>query len=313
MDFTNAQFGDRLLPHLSFKFAAKEVEGEQFTKVATLAFREQDSGIAPFAAWPAQNADEFGPVLQLDFVEDPTSTQQGEWQALTQEDRACVSSILQKLPSMLAKLENQGRQLERPWAQWQGLARQMRVPPLNESAQVSQGRAEAPMQPVAPLGYESVQLGENFVQHNYEHLRLDFSGLRHRDRLVGTYTVKLGATDVKDGCFSNQALLVFRDLDDGRPPLEAWPKATADAFGPVIKLAFAEKIRPEEEADWQKLTATDLDFVEGLLAVLPAALKELKQQDKQIQREWEDWVDLLAGMRMPEFSPDPAKAEGASA
>ncbi len=114
----NLACAGKTLPELSFKLAAKEVDAETFTEFGCLEFRDQDSGIAPFIAWPPAESDEFGPVMALECPATLNEAQHSTWISLASADRTFIDALLEQLASTIEQLEQRGEDLGRPAEHW---------------------------------------------------------------------------------------------------------------------------------------------------------------------------------------------------
>mgnify|MGYP003624825609 CR=1 FL=1 len=121
----NLTYNERILPQLSFKLAAKETTEEGFSDLGCLEFREQESGLAPFIAWPPTQQDEYGPVLSLECPAEMSDQQHDSWLTLTTTDRKMVALLLPMLNRLVSTLDQQGDNLGRPCEQWQQLLHTM--------------------------------------------------------------------------------------------------------------------------------------------------------------------------------------------
>lgn len=321
-EFSNVHYDDRLLPQLRFKLAAKEVKpGEEFTRRAALLLREQEGGVAPFDAWPPAQSDQHGPLLSLEFGGELNQAQQADWNSLTVDDRGFLRALLAALPAALGQLEPKVPTPERPWAHWKRLIETMRsvlaeaapAKPAGEKAAVveqveSPKKAEktektepaksaaAPTAPAKPVRFAGVSMTEVSRRPDYEHLRLEFKDLRWGERAFPTYGFRLAAPQVRGGRLGEQLVLAFRTLGDGNMPLECWPTAAQDEYGPVLRLAFGGSLGEAQKADWARLTANDKALVDALVRSLPSAIKQLRQAklELSIERDWADWENLVA-------------------
>jgi uncharacterized coiled-coil DUF342 family protein len=290
----NLLFAGRFLPSLQFKLQAKGVQGDAFSSQGCLAFRDQEGGLSPFMTWPPLRSDEYGPVLQLDFVNNPGEKGQADWQSLFAEDKQFLNGLLQNLLRVIDALEASGEELNRPWSQWTQLVETMRAFLPDHAQQDTGKQVSAPKEtrPEPKAAFATAELGEEFVGKNYEHLRLDIS---HLDTPVGkyaTYGFKLGALNSADSAFAEKLILEFRPSDALPKPLECWDKAPTDEHGKRLRLFFGEALSAEEQADWSCLSEKDRQLLGHIQGLLPALVTAVGQTAK-IKRSWDDWQAAL--------------------
>lgn len=145
--------------------------------------------------------------------------------------------------------------------------------------------------------FDDVKLREANVSIGYEHLWLDFTNVQFVDRYFPSFNFKLAAKEVKGDKFTKHATLVFRNLSNNLAPLDAWPPAKSDKFGPILQLEFVDALSKSELDDWRGLTNDDRAFIAALLARLPDILAKLEAESSMLKRPWKQWHQLVALMQ----------------
>lgn len=142
------------------------------------------------------------------------------------------------------------------------------------------------------LSVDSVSLVEDYRTEGYSHLWLECTNLQFGQAVEEDYRFKIV---IKGDEHRLYYALEFRNQQDGRPPLHAWPTDYQDEWGSVAMVALI----PRENATYLDidLPGHDRQLVAALVGKLPFILDEL---DNQVQRdeEWQKWhteLTMIAG------------------
>ena len=115
-------FNSTNLQSWSFRLSCAGVTPNEFGNQPKLEVPEQDAQL--LENWFQESSDHFGNKLELRYAM-PGAMDMGVWKRLAAGDQRLLKTLIQQLPDILTDLEQQGRTLERPWADWQQLAAEM--------------------------------------------------------------------------------------------------------------------------------------------------------------------------------------------
>jgi len=118
------QHGNCRIPRFEFQFQASAGEGVYGENVL-LIFPENTAG-APFEAWVNNAVDAGGrPVMALPVTD--AGPDSAYWDTLCNNDRDFVTALIDSLGIVMMALQASRIRLSRPWREWLGLARELRV------------------------------------------------------------------------------------------------------------------------------------------------------------------------------------------
>jgi len=143
------------------------------------------------------------------------------------------------------------------------------------------------------LSFDEVKLREEYVTDGYEHLWLTFSNLLLGSVWRETLAFKVTANTVgeaKNGEFSDNLSLEFRELGDGSAPLLTWPPENIDEYGPILTVSLNDK-----EA-LVKLAQQDSALISHLVSNLPSILDKLNAEGKVLQRSVNEWKGAISAV-----------------
>lgn len=118
----NVCYGERHWPTFEFRLSAASVKRGKFSHLPKLEFPLAAQGPQQFENWFEESDDDRGPKFELRFDIKNKAMDIGLWNALSTTDQAQALSMCEQLPVLLQRLQSQGVQIARPWAEWQGMA-----------------------------------------------------------------------------------------------------------------------------------------------------------------------------------------------
>lgn len=116
----NLSLGEKRWGDVDFRLSCANVRPGKFGAHPKLEF-PSDTGAALLDSWFAESFDDFGDKLELRFAL-PEAMDMSVWEKLSQADRALLKTLVDRLPLMLARLDDGQARLSRPLADWQQLA-----------------------------------------------------------------------------------------------------------------------------------------------------------------------------------------------
>jgi hypothetical protein len=133
---------------LAFKLLASGLKKHPFGEVTGLEFRAHPDGTAPFEAWPPETADAHGPYLKILPHAERARAIVAQ---LTEPDRRLLRGLALALPEAVARLQESGAPISRPWADWHGLSEKLRdqLLALLDAARTSRAKEGEPYVPGA--------------------------------------------------------------------------------------------------------------------------------------------------------------------
>jgi hypothetical protein len=142
----------------------------------------------------------------------------------------------------------------------------------------------------ATLRYDLVALKRKRVNPDYEHLWIRFDNLAFNNKRWPEFEFRLACANVRPNHFGSHPKLEFPE-EFGQAPFEAWFIEAYDDLGAKLELRFA---LPDamDLAVWQRLSENDHAFLSALIQRLPVILDTLQSANVQLQRPWQDWVNL---------------------
>ena len=115
-------FNNTHLQSWSFRLSCAGVTPNEFGNQPKLELPEQDTQLLD--NWFQESHDQFGNKLEVRFAL-PNAMDMGVWKRLAASDQRLLKTLIDQLPDILAELEQQGRSLQRPWADWQQVVADM--------------------------------------------------------------------------------------------------------------------------------------------------------------------------------------------
>lgn len=112
----NVSFDDQRWPRVELRVSCANVGPKRFGTHPKLEFpASEEKGM--LEKWFVESYDDFGEKLELRFAM-PDSMDISVWAALSEQDHALLTSMIGRLPFMLARLESDGAKIARPWEEW---------------------------------------------------------------------------------------------------------------------------------------------------------------------------------------------------
>ncbi|SFP66861.1 hypothetical protein SAMN05216419_101217 [Nitrosomonas cryotolerans] len=138
--------------------------------------------------------------------------------------------------------------------------------------------------------YDQIRFKQERIHADYEHLWLHFDQLSFGDQRWARFEFRLACAAIHSKPFGTHPRLEFPE-EAGQAPFEAWFIESYDDVGTKLELRFAQ---PDamDMAIWWRLTKQDQRFLLALIDRLPAILQTLRSTDIQLNRPWEDWLNL---------------------
>lgn len=119
----NASYGSQHWPVFEFRLACANVTPDSFGNDPKLEF-PQANDASPLSGWFAESQDNFGAKLELRFAL-PDAMDVEVWKRLPLADQQFIAALMNRLPAMLQTLQQLQPSLQRPWAQWITMSRDM--------------------------------------------------------------------------------------------------------------------------------------------------------------------------------------------
>ena len=144
------------------------------------------------------------------------------------------------------------------------------------------------------LSLDEVDLREEMETESYNHLWLVCHNLQFGKRQFPEYGFKLAA--MAEG--QNWKLhLEFRELENNRTPLEAWPPRAADEYGHKLlaSVEVAAKLTRVSLSD--EVTAVDRGMVAAIVEHLPILVKTLADTGCKSKMGWDFWLGMTTNLK----------------
>jgi len=140
--------------------------------------------------------------------------------------------------------------------------------------------------------FDAVQLRQESINPDYEHLWLDILGVTFGDLTMPKLEVRLGAANVKLADFSRFPKVEIPLVDGAVKPFDSWYAESFDDYGAKYELRFDLDKKRFDVNVWSKLSLTDRNFVYALLACLPKTLAIVGKNNKTLHRHIKTWFDF---------------------
>lgn len=119
--FENLSLGGKHWPEFEVRLSCADVRPDSFGQRPKLEFPEETSQ-DPFEAWFIEASDDFGVKLELRFAL-PDSMDLAVWRRVSENDRAFLAALIERLPAILDGMRGEGVTLKRSWNDWIEMAR----------------------------------------------------------------------------------------------------------------------------------------------------------------------------------------------
>ena len=125
LQISNLSFNGKQWPQAEFRFSASAVKRQGFSIHPKLEFIQPQAGWLPLLeSWKPELEDEYGLRMEFRCEIESQAVDIGFWNSLTDADRVLILALIWHLPIFLADLEAQKTAINRPWEDWQKLAKE---------------------------------------------------------------------------------------------------------------------------------------------------------------------------------------------
>jgi hypothetical protein len=125
LQISNLSFNGKQWPQAEFRFSASAVKRQGFSIHPKLEFIQPQVGWLPLLeSWKPELEDEYGIRMEFRCEIESQAVDIGFWNSLTDADRVLILALIWHLPIFLADLEAQKTAINRPWEDWQKLAKE---------------------------------------------------------------------------------------------------------------------------------------------------------------------------------------------
>ncbi len=139
--------------------------------------------------------------------------------------------------------------------------------------------------------FDELTLMREQVDHDYEHLWLNFQNVSIGNKCLLNFDFRISCADLRAKVFAQYPRLEFPEIS-GRAAIAEWFDESYDHFGPKLELRFALPESMDMQV-WERLSASDREFLEALVRQMPAFLSELETSGVKLKRGWDDWQQLV--------------------
>lgn len=261
LSFDNVLVGDNWQERLELKVAASNVKGNEqpFSNEIALEFRTLEDGTPPLLSWPPETADEYGHKLIV---------QLGDLSSLSDlatPDLNLIKHLVNNLPSIIEKVEEQHAVMQRPKNDWISA-----IELLSTEQQLDDDTDESLIPDVVFSVNEVVSMG------SYQHVQFS--------KPDDNTKVKLKAQNINPDTFDAE---LFVELRNGEPDViyhdtEFYGE---DEYGPRVQVpaeALFAEIATEREAEFS-----------WLLEVYDQIRTELESSSEVDELVKRLWVNML--------------------
>ena len=144
------------------------------------------------------------------------------------------------------------------------------------------------------LEFEGVQLRNEQVNPDYEHLWISLQSPSFGERLAEQWHFRISCAGVKPSEFGQQPKLELPEQSDQL--LTNWFAESESEHGRKLELRFALP-NAMDTGVWKQIQADDQQLIKALCQQLPDIVAALKNQNTYITRDWSDWEALAANMK----------------
>ena len=139
--------------------------------------------------------------------------------------------------------------------------------------------------------FDELTLMREQVNHDYEHLWLNFRHVAIGNKRLFDFDFRISCANLRPKAFGQYPKLEFPETS-GRAAIAEWFDESYDDFGPKLELRFALPESMDMQV-WERLSASDREFLEALVQQMPAFLSELETSGVKLKRGWDDWQHLV--------------------
>ncbi len=139
--------------------------------------------------------------------------------------------------------------------------------------------------------FDELTLMREQVNHDYEHLWLNFRHVAIGNKRLLDFDFRISCANLRPKVFGQFPKLEFPETS-GRAAITEWFDESYDDFGPKLELRFALPESMDMQV-WERLSASDREFLEALVQQMPAFLSEFETSGLKLKRGWDDWQQLV--------------------
>jgi putative heme iron utilization protein len=118
LEMFDVSYGKFFAPKIEIRIGAASIEKNEFSKLPKIEIPLVDGIGKPFDSWYPESSDTFGQKLEFRFDLDGQVMDTVVWSKLATEDISLCMSMLQALPGVLMKLQDEKISTKRPWSVW---------------------------------------------------------------------------------------------------------------------------------------------------------------------------------------------------
>lgn len=145
--------------------------------------------------------------------------------------------------------------------------------------------------------YDRVQLKNEQINPDYEHLWFKFENVSYGTRTWPSFEFRLSAANVRKGQFSKHPKLEFPMPGQGiQKQFENWFEESEDDHGLKYELRFDLSRREMDINAWLALSDIDQRQLQSIINILPRVVIGLKNNGISIKRDPNQWCDLIYGI-----------------
>ncbi|MGQ5489803.1 hypothetical protein ACUH78_13235 [Thauera sp. ZXT1-4] len=323
--FLKHQEGEKTIAHLKQQHSTAITERDAARQQATALTQERDKAGQQIAALTQERDKAVQQITVLTQERDKLRKQADEQEGklkvlmseheqakkLSEEQARALKESQEEGELLLLQLHQVQEELEHYFLQNQKLNQELDQQ-KRQNRQLKHRCRQLEHRPVAPNGllarvlgakektasphldFEGLQLRQEKVNPDYEHLWITLQSPSFGDKLVDEWHFRLSCAGVKPGQFGQQPKLELPEQQ--AQLLEAWFAESESESGRKLELRFALP-SAMDAAVWKQIQTADQAFVSQLIEQLPSMLDTLKGQGARISRDWADWQRLAADMR----------------
>lgn len=145
------------------------------------------------------------------------------------------------------------------------------------------------------LRFDKVQLKNNLVHPDYEHLAFKLLNLSFGSLIYPEFEFRLGCSNVTKHQFGSNPKLEF-PLVDENPQLDSWWAESEDDFGPKLEFRFAQPDAMDLVV-WNKLKITDQKLISALIYSLAEIIYTAKRHFNNSNRSHTEWINMARNLQ----------------
>jgi len=309
--FLKQQEGEKTIAHLQQQHSTTIAERDTARQQATELTQERDKAVQQITVL-TQERDKLRKQMQeQDAKLKALKSEHDQATKLSEEQARALKESQEEGELLLLQLHQVQEELEHYFLQNQKLNHELDQQ-KRQNRQLKHRCRQLEHRPVAPSGlltrvlrgkektvvphldFEGVQLRQEKVNPDYEHLWITLQSPSFGEKLVDQWHFRISCAGVKPGHFGEQPKLELPEQQ--AQLLEAWFAESESDSGRKLELRFALP-NAMDTGVWRQIQAADQALVAQLIEQLPKILDTLKEQGARISRDWADWQRLAADMR----------------